>query len=66
MVDPTMATMGGAMAGFGFGQNYLAPMFNQQQQPAPMQSPYMYNPSQGYSYAQSPAGGTGGSNPYIY
>lgn len=34
LVNPTMAGIGGAMAGFGFGQQYLSPMFNQQAMPA--------------------------------
>lgn len=35
LVDPTMAGLSGAMAGFGFGQKYLSPMFNQQTQAMP-------------------------------
>ena len=34
LVNPMMAGIGGAMAGFGFGQQYLSPMFNQQTQAA--------------------------------
>jgi hypothetical protein len=60
LVDPTSATISGAMAGFGMGGN-LYNQFGGGGGGLPG-----YNPAQGYSYAQSPAAGMGGSNPYIF
>lgn len=63
LVDPTMAALGGAQMGFGLYNQFFPNGFNfgggGGGSPA-------YQPSQGYSMAQSPAAGVGGSNPYIF
>ena len=57
LVNPTQAALSGAISGFGMGGQ----MFGGFGGGLPA-----YNPAQGYSMAQSPAAGMGGSNPFIF